>query len=101
MAIASLILGIIAASLDATCFWLPIFGQIPSIGMGVVAIILGALGMKKNPLKVKQAKAGLILGIVAVALGIVILILSSIFLPDFYQKYGTGNYLPQYRSGCR
>jgi hypothetical protein len=72
MAVGALVLGIIAAALNVTCFWLPFFGQIISIILGVVGTILGAMGMKKEPEKASQAKAGLILSIVGLVLGVIL-----------------------------
>ena len=68
MEIAALVLGIIALVIS-------VFGTAYSwVGSvcGILAIILGALGMKKNTPNAGKAKAGLILGIIALALGIIV-----------------------------
>jgi hypothetical protein len=69
MATAALVLGIIAVVLS-------LFGPGGWIGSvcGVLAIILGAIAMKNDDGKKKLAKAGLILGIVALTLGIIVTI---------------------------
>jgi hypothetical protein len=100
MAIASLILGIIAAATDVTCCWLPVFGQIPSFGMGIAAIILGSLGLRK-PLRANLAKAGLILGIVSASLAVVILVALLAFAPAYVREMGSGFSAPEYRTNCR
>jgi hypothetical protein len=67
MATAALVLGIIAIIL---CWFGPA-GWTGAI-CGILAIILGAIAMKKKDGKEKLAKAGLILGIIALAAGIII-----------------------------
>jgi hypothetical protein len=89
MAVGALVLGIIATALNITCFWLPFFGQIISIIVGVIGTILGAMGIKKEPEKASQAKAGLILSIVGLVLG-VILCAGWIILTVFAATAGTG-----------
>ena len=69
MAVASLVLGIVAL----------VFAFIPGISWiawiaGVVGIVLGALGRKKEPEKKGMATAGMVMSIVAVALGTIIFI---------------------------
>ena len=59
MAIAALILGI--SSL--VCCWIPFLG----IGLSIAATILGAKG-KNDPEKSGMAKAGMIMGIIAIVL---------------------------------
>lgn len=67
MEVAALVLGIIALVLSFTGS----FGWVGSI-CGIIAIILGAVGMKKNSPNKGKAKAGLILGILSLTLGIII-----------------------------
>lgn len=66
MGIASLVLGIIGLvfSIIPGFWWL-------GITLGVVGIVLGAIGKKKGA---KNASAGLVLSIIAVALGFVLYI---------------------------
>ena len=69
MAVASLVLGIVAL----------VFAFIPGINWiawiaGVVGIVLGVLGRKKQPEKKGMATAGLVMSIIAVALGIIMYI---------------------------
>lgn len=68
MAVASLILGIVSvlSSVVGGCFSLGWVGS----ACGVVAIILGAIA-RKNPAKKGMATAGLVLGIIALAWGII------------------------------
>lgn len=67
MATAALVLGIVSV---VVCF-IPSVNWLGSI-CGVLAIIFGALVIKKAPDDQKgRAKAGLVLGIVAVAIGII------------------------------
>jgi uncharacterized membrane protein HdeD (DUF308 family) len=75
MATASLVLGIIAVVLSGLCFCIPFFGQAPALILGVMALIFGAVGMKKRPEKANQAKAGLVLGIISVAVAAAVLII--------------------------
>ncbi|MDO5479589.1 MAG: DUF4190 domain-containing protein [Clostridia bacterium] len=64
MAVASLVLGICALAF-------PFIGLGPiSIILGIIGIILGALG-KKNVEKQGMATAGIVMSIIAVALGII------------------------------
>lgn len=65
MAVASLVLGICALVFPFIGLgWL-------SMLLGIVGLILGALGKKKNPEKKGIATAGLVMSIIAVALGLV------------------------------
>lgn len=66
MAIAALVLGILAL----VSFWTGYGG----FGLGILAIIFGALGMKKGGADAGKAKAGLIMGVIACAGGIIILV---------------------------
>ena len=71
MGVASLVLGIIALVLD---FALGAFGAAwVGLLLGVVGIILGALG-RKNPEKRGIATAGLVCSIIAVVLGGIVLL---------------------------
>lgn len=71
MAVAALVLGILATALNLTCFWLPFFGQGITIILGIIAVILGPLALKKQPEKKGFCVAGLILGILGIVLGII------------------------------
>ena len=66
MAVASLVLGIIALILS----FIPGI-NIWAIIIGLVGLILGALGMK-NPAKKGMATAGLVMSIIAVALSVIV-----------------------------
>ncbi|MCR5435678.1 MAG: hypothetical protein K6E97_01275 [Treponema sp.] len=66
MAIAALVLGI----LSLVSFWTGYGG----FGLGILAIIFGALGLKKGGPDAGKAKAGLIMGIIACAGGIIVLV---------------------------
>ena len=66
MEIAALVLGIIGL---AGCF-IPSLGWIGSL-CGLLAIILGAIGVKNGGANKGKAKAGLILGILSFTLGII------------------------------
>lgn len=66
MAIAALVLGIVAV---CGCF-IPGIGWVGSV-CGVLAIILGALG-KKDAENAGKAKAGIVLGIISLTLGIIV-----------------------------
>jgi len=69
MAVASLVLGIIALVVSV---FVPAFGWLAAI-IGIIGIILGALGRKKAEKK-GVATAGLVMSIIAVALGLVLYI---------------------------
>lgn len=74
MATAALVLGIISL---VACF-IPGINWAGSI-CGVLAIIFGALAMKKGPEDQKgRAKAGLVLGVISLALGIVVTIICAV-----------------------
>ena len=65
MAVTSLVLGICALVFPFIGLgWL-------SMLLGIVGLVLGALGKKKNPEKKGIATAGLVMSIIAVALGLV------------------------------
>lgn len=68
MEIAALVLGIIALGISV---FGTAFSWIGSV-CGVLAIIFGALGMKKNSPNRGKAKAGLILGVISLTLGIIV-----------------------------
>ncbi len=66
MAVASLVLGIVAL----------VMGFIPGVGLvgivvAIVAVILGALG-RKDPAKAGLATGGLVCGIIALALSLIV-----------------------------
>lgn len=69
MAIAALVLGIISL---ITC-WFGAAGWLGCI-TGILAIVFGILGQKREPEKKGMAKAGFIMGIVALAIGIIMTI---------------------------
>ena len=71
MEIAALVCGIVSV---VGC-WIPSMGWIGSI-CGVVAIVLGAISIKKNLPKKKLGKIGMILGIIGLALGIIMTIVA-------------------------
>ena len=68
MAVAALVLGIVSL----------VFSLTKTAGIGgicaILAIIFGVLGQKKDPERKGMAKAGMIMGIVALSLGIIITI---------------------------
>lgn len=66
MAVASLVLGIIACVISVFGFE---FGFVGSV-CGILAIVFGAIAKSHDPLD-EKAKAGLILGIISFAWGIV------------------------------
>ena len=68
MAIAALVLGIIGVVLS---IFGGAYGWVGSI-CGIIAIILGAVGMKKDDPNKGKAKAGLILGIISLVIGIIV-----------------------------
>jgi|GEM_PF-1790698 len=67
MAVAALILGILSVVLS----WIPVAGWIMCLAMGIIAIVLGALGRTRQPDKKGMAVAGMILGIIGVAFSII------------------------------
>lgn len=69
MEIAALVCGIVSL---AGC-WIPGMGWIGSV-CGIVAIVLGAISIKKDLPKKKLGKVGMILGIISLALGIIMTI---------------------------
>jgi hypothetical protein len=74
MVVASFVLGILSVALNWILCWLPIVSQIICMILGIVAIVLGVIGMKKFPDKKGLAIAGLILGIVGTVYGLISLI---------------------------
>jgi hypothetical protein len=78
MATASLVLGIIGVSLSGVCFCVPFFGQIIPVMLGVMAIIFGVMGQKKQPEKANLAKAGLVMGIISVAVPVAVAIIYAV-----------------------
>lgn len=67
MAVASLVLGIIGLVVSLFTTW-------PGAILGLIAIILGALG-RKDPAKKGIATAGLVLGILAMVFGLAMLLI--------------------------
>ena len=74
MVVASFVLGILSVALNWILCWLPIVSQIICMILGIVAIVLGVIGMKKFPDKKGLAIAGLILGIIGTIYGLISLI---------------------------
>ena len=72
MAVAALILGILSVVLS----WIPVAGWIMCLIMGVIAIVLGALGRTRQPDKKGMAVAGMILGIIGVVFSVVWLLIA-------------------------
>lgn len=70
MVVASLVLGILAVVLRLV----PIVGIFAALVLGTLAIIFAVLGKKKQPEKKGMAVAGLVLGIIGAALGVIGLI---------------------------
>lgn len=68
METASLVLGIIALVISVVGTTYSWVGSV----CGVLAIVLGALGMKKNTKDKGKAKVGMILGIISLTIGIII-----------------------------
>lgn len=69
MAVASLVLGILSLLLSLSISWVGL-GFIPAI-VGIIGIILGVLARKKDDEKKGMATAGLVMSIIAVALGLI------------------------------
>ena len=69
MAVAALILGIVALviSLTGPTGW---FGSL----CGILAIVFGAIAQKKEPSNKGMAKAGLVMGVLALCMGIILTI---------------------------
>jgi hypothetical protein len=91
MAIAALILGIVSV-LGICCYGLPGFV------LGIAAVVLGAIARKNinasNGTQVGggMATAGLIMGIVGVALGIIVAIMMAFIVstPEFQREFDKG-----------
>lgn len=86
MAVAALVLGILATALNLTCFWLPFFGHGITIVLGIIAVILGPLALKKQPEKKGFCLAGLILGIIGILLGIIGIICYGVLLSAMLER---------------
>ncbi len=69
MAVASLVLGIVGLVFDLVS--VGVFGWLGAI-LGIIGIILGALGRKKTPDKKGMATAGLVLSILALIFGLLL-----------------------------
>ena len=67
MVVAALVLGILAVVLRLV----PVVGIFAALVLGALAIVLAALGKNKQPEKKGMAIAGLVLGIVGAALGLI------------------------------
>ncbi len=79
MAVAALVLGILSVALNLIIGCIPIAGPVICTALGVIAIVLAAVGMKKNPEKKGFIIAGLVLGIVGVGWSLIALIACGIF----------------------
>ena len=75
MAVTALVLGILSVILS----WIPVAGWIICLIMGVIAIVLGALGRTRQPDKKGMAVAGMILGIIGVAFSVIWVIACGAF----------------------
>jgi uncharacterized membrane protein YvlD (DUF360 family) len=75
MPIAALVLGICAVALNPVVGCIPLFGPIICLTLGTLAIIFAALSMKKEPEKKGLNIAGLVLGIVGAAWGLIDLVI--------------------------
>ncbi len=78
MVVASLVLGILSVALNWILCWLPIVSQIICMILGIIAIVLGVMGMKKFPDKKGMALAGFILGIIGTVYGLIALLACGI-----------------------
>ena len=78
MVVASLVLGILSVALNWVLCWLPIVSQIICMVLGIIAIVLGVIGMKKFPDKKGMAIAGFILGIIGTLYGLIALLACGI-----------------------
>lgn len=89
MAVAALILGILSIVL----FCIPFVG----VACGVAALVLGILGMKKDPQKKGMCIAGIVLGSVGIVIYVLLLILgmalqNSTAWQEFLQGIEAGLY---------
>lgn len=85
LATAAMVIGIVGVCLSALLFCFPYLGML----VGVVALVLGAVALSQgNPASSGRAKTGLILGIIAVVVGIGWIIAIRAGL-SFLQKKGT------------
>jgi hypothetical protein len=80
MASASLVLGIISISLSVLCFCGPFVGQAAPFICGALAVVFGILGQKKQPEKANQAKAGMVMGIIGLAVSVLIMVFWTVIL---------------------
>ena len=78
MVVASLVLGILSVALNWILCWLPIVSQIICMVLGIIAIVLGVIGMKKFPDKKGMAIAGFVLGIIGTLYGLIALLACGI-----------------------
>ena len=78
MVVASLVLGILSVALNWILCWIPIVSQVICMILGIVAIVLGVIGMKKFPDKKGMAIAGFILGIIGTVYGFIALLACGI-----------------------
>lgn len=76
MAVAGLVLSILAL-VGSILSWLPIVGYL-ALPLAIVAVILSALAMKKQPEKKGMAIAGLVMGIIALVLSGILTIACTI-----------------------
>ncbi len=74
MSVAALVLGIVSVAFNLILGCIPIIGPVICIALGVLAIVFAVLGMKKAPEKKGLNIAGLVLGIVGAAWGLIALI---------------------------
>jgi hypothetical protein len=70
MAVAALVLGIVSVVLR----FVPLVGIFAALVLGILAIVLAVVGKNKQPEKKSMAIAGLVLGIIGAALGLIGLI---------------------------
>lgn len=78
MVVAALVLGILSVALNWILCWLPIVSQVICMILGIIAIVLGVMGMKRFPDKKGMAIAGFILGIIGTVYGLIALLACGI-----------------------
>ena len=78
LGVAALVIGIVGI----VCFWIPFLGLL----LGIVAVVLGILGVRKKNSPSGTSIAGLILGIFATLAGIVVLILTLFVATKFAEE---------------
>jgi hypothetical protein len=89
LSLISLIAGIVGVVGAFVVVWIPFVGGIMQLLIPAAAVVLGFLGMKKEPTAKGMWLTGMILGFVGIAIGLLSIILWSVAFASFPTYDGT------------